>query len=56
MAAALLAGKSTEDYAQEAKVTLNTVRSQLKSLFRKTSTRRQAELVAVLSRVLPLRG
>lgn len=56
IAAALLAGKSPEDYAQEAKVTLNTVRSQLKSLFRKTGTRRQAELVAVLSRVPSLRG
>lgn len=56
IASALLAGKSSEEYAQEANVTLNTVRSQLKSLFRKTGTRRQAELVAILSRVPPLRG
>jgi len=51
VASALLAGKSPEKYAQEAGVTLNTVRSQLKNLFRKTGTCRQSELVAVLSRV-----
>jgi DNA-binding CsgD family transcriptional regulator len=56
VAAALLAGKSPEEYAQEVGVTLNTVRSQLKSLFSKTGTRRQSELVAVLSRVPPLKG
>jgi len=51
VASSLLAGKSPEEYAEEANVTMNTVRSQLKSMFRKTNTRRQAELVAVLSRV-----
>lgn len=54
VAAALLAGKSPEEYALEAEVTMNTVRSQLKNLFQKTGTRRQSELVAVLSRVPPL--
>jgi DNA-binding CsgD family transcriptional regulator len=54
VASALLSGKSPEEYAQQAGVTLNTVRSQLKNLFRKTDTRRQSELVAVLSRVPPL--
>ena len=51
VASALLSGKSPEEYAQEAGVTMNTVRSQLKNLFRKTGTRRQSELVAMLSRV-----
>jgi DNA-binding CsgD family transcriptional regulator len=56
VASALLAGSSPEEYARQAGVTQHTVRSQLKSLFRKTGTRRQSELVAVLSRVPPLRG
>ncbi len=49
VAAALLDGQSLEDYASEAKVTLNTVRSQLKVIFHKTQTKRQAELVALLN-------
>lgn len=56
VASALLAGKSPEEYAQEASVTLNTVRTQLKNLFQKTGTHRQSELVAVLSRVPPLQN
>lgn len=55
VASALLAGSSPEEYAQQAGVTLNTVRSQLKNLFSKTGTHRQSELVAVLSRVPPLK-
>jgi DNA-binding CsgD family transcriptional regulator len=51
VAAALLAGKSPEHYAHEAQVSLNTVRTQLKSLFRKTGTSRQSELVALLSQL-----
>jgi len=56
VAAALLAGKSPEEYASKAGVTMNTVRTQLKNLFQKTGTRRQSELVAVLSRVPPLQS
>jgi len=56
VASALLTGKSPEEYAQQAGVTLNTVRSQLKNLFRKTGTRRQSELGAALSRVPPLQN
>jgi len=56
VASALLAGHSPEQYALEAGVSRTTVRSQLSSLFRKTGTRRQSELVAVLSRVPPLQG
>jgi DNA-binding CsgD family transcriptional regulator len=55
VASALLVGNSPEDYGQQAGVTMNTVRTQLKSLFTKTGTHRQSELVAVLSRVPPLR-
>jgi DNA-binding CsgD family transcriptional regulator len=54
VASALLTGKSPEEYAQEAGVTLNTVRTQVKSLFQKTGTHRQSELVSVLSRAPPL--
>lgn len=56
VASALLSGKSPEEYAQQADVTMNTVRSQLKSLFSKTGTRRQSELVALLSRVPSLQN
>ncbi len=55
VATALLAGKSPGDYASEAGLTLHTVRSQLKNLFSKTYTRRQSELVALLSKLPPLR-
>lgn len=51
VASALLQGKSLDEYAKEESVTINTVRSHLKILFRKTSTRRQSELVALLSKV-----
>lgn len=54
IASALLTGKSLEEYCQASGVTINTVRSQLKILFSKTSTRKQAELVALLSRAPPL--
>lgn len=55
VAQALLEGKMPSEYATEAGLTLHTVRSQLKSLFSKTYTRRQSELVAILSKLPPLR-
>jgi DNA-binding response OmpR family regulator len=55
VASALLDGKSPNEYASEAGLTLHTVRSQLKNLFSKTFTRRQSELVALLSKLPPLR-
>jgi len=55
LASALLDGKSPEEFAHEVFVSLNTARTQLKSVFRKTGTHRQSELVALLSRAPPLR-
>lgn len=43
--AALVNGYSIEDYADEAGLSRNTLRSQMKSLFRKTGTNRQEEVV-----------
>jgi DNA-binding CsgD family transcriptional regulator len=56
VASALLNGNSPEQYAQQAAVSVNTVRTQLKSLFNKTNTSRQSELVAILSRMPPLQN
>jgi DNA-binding CsgD family transcriptional regulator len=48
IAAALAAGKSIEDIAETAKIGLNTVRTQIKRIFLKTGTNRQAQLVTVI--------
>ncbi|MDP3816251.1 MAG: helix-turn-helix transcriptional regulator [Pseudomonas sp.] len=40
-----------ENCAERLGVSLNTVRSQLRALFRKTDTERQAELVQLFARV-----
>lgn len=45
---ALLAGKTLREYSEQRGVTLNTVRTQLKSVLGKTGLRRQADLVRVL--------
>ncbi len=50
LAIALMAGKDLSEIASERRLSVQTVRSQLRSLFGKTGTRRQAELVAVLIR------
>jgi len=47
----LLTGQSLDEYATLRGVSKETVRSQLKSIFAKTGTRRQAELVALLGRL-----
>ena len=54
MAADLAAGKSLRAIAQRRKVTIMTMRAHLKSVLAKTRTHRQAELVALLSRLPPL--
>ena len=48
LAQALLNGISVDKYAQEMGVTINTIRTQLSALFKKTNTSRQGELIALL--------
>jgi len=48
----LLSGRSLRDFADSRGASLNTARSQMKSLLNKTGTVRQAELVALASRLL----
>lgn len=49
----LMQGMSLSQAAEQGGVTINTVRTQLRSLFDKTQTRRQAELMRVLLRLSP---
>lgn len=51
LARGLLMGRTPEEHAQHASVRIATVRTQLHSIYSKTATRRQAELVALLARV-----
>jgi DNA-binding CsgD family transcriptional regulator len=48
----LLHGARLEDYAARAGISMNTARTHLKSVFAKTDTDRQAELMRLLSRAL----
>jgi DNA-binding CsgD family transcriptional regulator len=50
LAAALMQGKTVEDHAEEASISLNTARTHLKRIFLKTSTTRQSDLVRLLLR------
>ncbi len=50
LAVALAAGGSLETYAQETGLSVNTVRSTLKTLFDKTDTHRQGELISLILR------
>ena len=52
LALALRGGASLKEHAGLRRVSLHTVRNQLKSIFDKTGIHRQAELVALLSRTL----
>ena len=47
----MLTGCAANEYARQAGVGVATVRSQLHSIFVKTGVRRQAQLVALLSKV-----
>ncbi len=47
----LLCGESLQEIAEATGVSIGTVRSQMKALFVKTGTHRQAELVALLTRL-----
>jgi DNA-binding CsgD family transcriptional regulator len=51
LAIGLLMGRSASEYARQAGVGVATIRSQLHSIFSKTGVRRQAQLVALLSKV-----
>jgi DNA-binding CsgD family transcriptional regulator len=51
LASAMVTGRSLADCAQERNVAICTIRTQLASLYAKTGTRRQSELVALLARV-----
>lgn len=55
LAIGLLMGRSAAEHARAAGVGVATVRTQLHSIFTKTGVRRQAQLVALLSRVPALR-
>jgi DNA-binding CsgD family transcriptional regulator len=56
VAAALSAGMTPSEIARHHGISMGTVRSQLKSIFVKTGTKRQPELIAVLARLLPFAG
>jgi len=51
LAHALAGGLTINDYCEKVCVTPNTARTHLKSIYRKTSTNRQAELISLLSRL-----
>jgi DNA-binding CsgD family transcriptional regulator len=48
---ALVNGKSVEEYADEAAISLNTARTHAKRIYSKTGVRRQSELVRIGSLV-----
>ena len=45
---ALIQGKRLEDMARDFKVSINTLRTHLKNIFRKTDTKRQSELLSLV--------
>ncbi|MCY1222872.1 hypothetical protein D9M72_349790 [compost metagenome] len=56
MAEALICGKTPDEYAASARVSLATVRTQLRAIFDKTNTRSQAEAVGAMLWVLSQAG
>jgi DNA-binding CsgD family transcriptional regulator len=56
LAHALASGKTLGQHALETKVSLSTVRSQLRHILQKTHTRRQSELSSVLARLPAVRA
>jgi DNA-binding NarL/FixJ family response regulator len=55
LAQALTCGESLEEVAERLNVKMTTARTQLAAIFAKTSTNRQAQLVAILNRVAHLK-
>jgi DNA-binding CsgD family transcriptional regulator len=56
LASRLSSGASIEEIAAELSIAYETSRTQLKSIFQKTNTRRQAQLVALLAQFSVGRG
>jgi DNA-binding CsgD family transcriptional regulator len=56
LAQKLARGRSLEEASQSLEIKLSTARSQLAAIFQKTGTRRQARLVALLSRLAHILG
>jgi len=51
LAEAMLNGRTLDEYCLEKHVSMNTTKSHLKAIYRKTNTSRQAELIRLLSRL-----
>lgn len=56
MAGRIARGNSIDEAASALRISRETARTQLKAVFQKTGTRRQAELAAVLSRLRPVQA
>ena len=56
LAAALASGMTLKEAAAGARIQINTARSYLDSIFRKTGTHQQSQLVALLKSAQPLIG
>jgi DNA-binding CsgD family transcriptional regulator len=55
VAARLVLGQSAEEIAAAGKISMETVRTQIKRIFSKTATCRQSELVSLILRSVPFR-
>lgn len=51
LAAALAAGKSLQQYADQTRHSRNTVKSRLSAIFRKTGVSRQSDLIRLLAQI-----
>ena len=49
-------GRTAEEFAEGAKLSMNTVRTQIRALLTKTCLNRQADLLRLLARLPRLRG
>ncbi|MBL8490067.1 MAG: hypothetical protein JNM82_04740, partial [Rhodocyclaceae bacterium] len=56
LAEALAAGETAEDFAGAAKLSMNTVRTQIRALLTKAGLNRQADLLRLLARLPRFRG
>jgi DNA-binding CsgD family transcriptional regulator len=56
LAAELAAGKTPDEASEGRQISLATIRSQLRSVFQKTDTRRQAQLVQLVTRLPDVSG